>query len=747
MSAQSNASPLSMSSLMIILAFSIIRPSESQTDVSSFGIFASSDFVSTNAIRLSLSWNKEQWECIINETMSPSTQYYMCTSGDFEPTASLINSSLASDTYEMKIELIDGTIDALFRISTIRVADDDVNYYDIDTFCLPLAFKHHSARNHTSNREKCCMWSQRYSYNNYAMGSKQNDALKTSYALFGSDVLSHPNKPQEGAIKPPMITEISLKTLDKEGAESLADYSFTLHWDTEEYLWSFQPNETNKTFTKTFSSSDAFCEFFSGFSLEITASSTDALGIDTIIITDESGYLYTIDMFCPSDQIETRQMYNDSGQQCDSEWSDYSMYHGFIYNGTSTLFVTADDLLFVNPDQKHHGLILQEDYAPVYSCTSNDVTIVTPRAFTLFKDNMDDPISTGWSFEGTYREQINAVNCPSGSADRCSRLAGHEGSTTIDSSMEITIDVSDYVGLMYVSIQYDVVLSTMSSGKSCYVYYALDGGSFVTANTYTSSGSTTLEKFHNQSFAIPDYSDLEYTNITIKFLNDALWNNEYCYVDNVYVLVGDMWLEGDYCESFNSSWTYSGATISTERCHDDQCIYLYGYGSWALKTFDIHSYNNLVLIADFKIQGTSGGTVNPRDCYLDYFYDDEPETALDSVSGLYWRSYPKQKFIIPDSQICGASSLSIRFSTDFYGCTVDNIVLLGNVLDTASPTGSPIPLPTRSLTKYPSINPTSVTTDPTSIPTTYPTKYPTINPTSSTMDPSSNPTIYPTEHP
>eukprot|EP01083_Nonionella_stella_P099979 281437_1 len=170
-------------------------------------------------------------------------------------------------------------------------------------------------------------------------------------------------------------------------------------------------------------------------------------------------------MFCPSDQIGTRQMYNDSGKQCDSEWPGFSMYHGFIYNGTSTVFVTADDSLFVNPDQKHQGLILQEDHAPVYSCTSNNDQY-TPSPFTLFKDNMDDPISTGWSFNGTYREQINAVNCPGGSGDRCARLSGHEGSTTFDSSMEITIDVSNYDNLVDVSIQYDMTLSTMPSGKS-----------------------------------------------------------------------------------------------------------------------------------------------------------------------------------------------------------------------------------------------------------------------------------------
>eukprot|EP01083_Nonionella_stella_P056288 148307_1 len=225
--------PLTISALMVLLSsICFIRCTESQTDVSSFGIFASSDSASTttNAIRLTLSWNTEQWKCMINKTISQSNEYHMCTAGDFEPNATLIN-TLSSNTYEMKIELID-SIDDLVRIHTIRVVDDDVNHYDIDTFCLPSAFKHSSARGSTLIREECCYWSQRYSYNNYAMGSAQNAALQISYAQFRSNVLDYPNQAHEGAIKPPMITELGLKTLDQDSAASLSDYSLTLHWDT-----------------------------------------------------------------------------------------------------------------------------------------------------------------------------------------------------------------------------------------------------------------------------------------------------------------------------------------------------------------------------------------------------------------------------------------------------------------------------------------------------------------------------------
>eukprot|EP01083_Nonionella_stella_P223671 796882_1 len=223
---QCHASPLIISALAVIL-ICFIQSSVSQTDVSSFGIYASSDHASTTttAIRLLLSWNTEQWACVINETIPQSTEYYMCTSGDFEPNATLITNALSSNTYEMKIDLLGDTIDTLIRISTIRVADDDVNYYDIDTFCLPPAFKHTGSRGTTSDREKCCYWSQRHSYNNYAMGSKENAAFKTSYAQFRSNVLDYVNEAHEGAIKPPMITEVSIKTLDREGAASLSDYS------------------------------------------------------------------------------------------------------------------------------------------------------------------------------------------------------------------------------------------------------------------------------------------------------------------------------------------------------------------------------------------------------------------------------------------------------------------------------------------------------------------------------------------
>eukprot|EP01083_Nonionella_stella_P064261 167330_1 len=738
--------------IIILILICFIRSTKSQTDVSSFGIFASSESASTTstALRLLLSWNREQWECIINDTMLHSTQCYMCTSGDFEPNATLISSALSSDTYEMKIELLNKNSDDFLRIHTIRVLDYDVNYYDIDTFCVPSAFKRTAARGSTSNRERCYYWTQRFSFNNYAMSSAQNVALKISYAQFRSNVLNDPNQAHEGAIKPPMVTELRIKTLDEADAASSSDYILTLHWDTLQYLWSLQPNEINQTFTKTYSDSDAFCEFFSGFGLEITASTADLLGIDTIIIKDESEYHYIIDTFCPSDHIEASQLYNNLGKQCESEWPAYSMYGGFIYNGSSAIFITADDRLFLNTDHKQQGVIVSEDYFPSYSCTSNDVEVITPRAFTLFKDNMNDPISTGWTFNGTYRENVNAGNCPSGSGSTCSQLEGHEGSTTIDSSMQITVDVSDYINLVDISIQYDLTLSTMPSGKSCYVYYAFDGGVFVTANTYTGSG-VNFQSFLSQTFTIPDHRDLEFKNITIKFLNNALYRNEYCYIDEVYIFVGDRWLEYDDCGAFDSSWTYSGATIGTSYCHSGSCIYLTQNSYYALKTFDISNYNNLILRIDFKFEDI---------CYVYYFYDNEPESLLGSVSSgtTDWRTYSNQEFSVPDSKICGASTLSIRFRSSGYSsaydCTIDNIVLLGNIVDptvipTAHPTTNPTAAPIFPTTMDPSHSTSDYTANPTTNQITNPTADPiadqTVNPAvESTAAPNTIETMDPT---
>eukprot|EP01084_Bolivina_argentea_P035393 65653_1 len=668
--------------------------------------------------------------------MPHSTQFYMCTSGDFEPNATLISSALSSDTYEMKIELLNKNSDDFLRIHTIRVLDYDVNYYDIDTFCVPSAFKRTAARGSTSNQTSCCDWEYRFPFNNYAMSGAQNVALKISYAQFTSDVLDYPNQAREGAIKPPMVTEFGIKTLNDADAVSLFDYTLTMYWDTLQYSWSLQPNETNQTFTKMYSDSDAFCELFSGFSLKITASTADSLGIDTIIIKDESGYQYIIDTFCPSDDIEATQLYNNLGKQCESRWSAYSMHQGFIYNGGSAIFITADDRLFLNTDHKQQGLIVHEDYFPSFSCD----TVYTATPFTLFKDNMNDPISTGWTFEGTYRENLNAPNCPSGSSNKCSRLAG-------SSSMQITIDMSDYMNPIDVSIQYDLTLSTMPSDKRCYAYYALDSGSFVTAKYHTSTG-VSLQSYHNQTATLLDPQ--EFQNMTIKFANNALYDNEYCYIDEVYVFVGDLVLEYDACAAWDSSWKYYGASIRTLQCHSGSCIYLGGhYSYYALKTFDISNYNNLILRIDFKFEDI---------CYVYYFYDNEPESLLGSVSSgtTDWRTYSNQEFSVPDSKICGASTLSIRFKSHLsFECSIDNIVLLGNILDTSSPTSSPTQppsLPSMSPSFTPIIEPTlqptiDSTVSPTTYPTMNPTVIPTVDPTTNPSHSTSNPTVDPSSDP
>eukprot|EP01084_Bolivina_argentea_P254798 428430_1 len=671
--------------------------------------------------------------------MSQTTEYYMCTSGDFEPNATLITNTLATNTYEMKIELLVYQLDNLLRIETIRVFDDDINYYDIDTFCLPPEFHSTTVRGTSLNRLECCYWSQRYSYNNYAM----SNTLTISYAQFRSNILQYQNQGNEGAIKPPMITEVGITTLDIDGAQSSSIYSLTLQWDIEKYVFSLQPNAQNKTFTKTFSNSSSFCEFSNRFSLEMTANdSNDSLGINSIIVKDESGHNYNINVFCASDQIEEWERYNNSGKKCDNELSEYTMFNGFIYNHTTTIHFIWDKTLFLNSDKKQQGLILYDDYLPQYSCTSNDVTTVTPRSFTLFKDNMNDPLSTGWIFEGTYRESLNAVNCPGGGADKCPRLAGHEASTTTDSSIHITIDTSNYDNLLDISIQYDLALSTMPSGKSCIIYYAFNGGSFTTGKTHTSSG-TALQTFMNQTFTIPDHSDLEFDSITIKFVNNALYDNEYCYIDDVYVFVGDTALEIDYCEAFDSSWTYYNAHIYTgSACHRKSCVYL-DTNEWATKTYDISRYNNLMLRVDFKIYYASAIRVY-------YFYDNEPESSLGSIYGTNWNSYSNRQFSIPDSEICGANTLSIRFrcigSYSSYDCIVDNIVLLGNILNTASPTASPT-----EFTSSPTASPTELTADPTETPTKIPTVqtinptiYPTHNPT---YIPTTTPTTFPTKYP
>eukprot|EP01083_Nonionella_stella_P018087 50580_1 len=362
---------------------------------------------------------------------------------------------------------------------------------------------------------------------------------------------------------------------------------------------------------------------------------------------------------------------------------------------------------------------------------------------------MDDPISTGWTFQGAYRESISAVNCPDTNPPKCSRLGGYEASTSIDSAMDITIDVSEYTNLVDVSVQYDVSLSTMPSGKRCYLYYAFDDDPFVAAKYHTSSG-VTIQTYYNQSVTIPDHTDTSYENLTIRFLNNALYDNEYCYIDNVYVFVGDLLLDVDRCDVFDSSWTNGGGSISHSndcpRGSSDTCIYL--YNDWVIKTFDIRRYNNLIVAVDLSMYWADY-------CGIGYFYDDEPLTSLGTVYGSGASGYTKrmnQKFIIPDSTMCGSSTLSIRFyTTSSWRCLIDNIVLLGNVLDTANPTKHPTSqtLNPSYPTQHPTNTPTLGTHDPSFMPTVQPSTYPTVDPTTNdpTVTPTANPSIDPTTVP
>eukprot|EP01084_Bolivina_argentea_P274803 468502_1 len=727
-----------------IILWLFVHLTKSQTDASMFGVIMSSDASTTTSdIRLLLSWNLEQWECIINETITESDEYYMCTSGDLNPNATLITNSLVSNTYEMKLELMNNSTSDLIRIHKIRVLDDDSNFYDIDTFCLPKQFHQTQARGTLLERLECCYWSQRFSYNNYAMGNRENDVLQISYAQFRSNVLNYPNQAHEGAIKPPVIKEMGITILDTSNATSASTYSLKLHWDAEEYIWNnLIPIQQNKTYTKTFSQSNNLCEFSSGFSLEMSASANDPLGIDSIIIKDETNSYYNINMFCNSDQIELWQRYNYSGENCRGQWIDHKMFYGFIYNGTGNIYFLWDETVFLNVNRNQEALVLNDDLSSEYSCNANDDS---PKKVTIFKDKMNDPLSTGWKFTGSYTESLNAVNCPGGSGDKCARLAGNNP----NSDMRITIDFSQYVNLI---LQWDVTLSTMPSGKYCRVDRAFDANGFSTASYVTSSG-TSLQSFPNQTYNVPDYIDRGYTNLTIRFLNNAVYGNEYCYFDNFYMF-GDYLIEFDPCDSFDSSWTIYYATVATTNCVTGTCIQLLSSSYYAIKHYNISDYNNLVLRADFKTQWQ---------CNIYYYYGEEPDALLGNVapptSSPTYYTYNDVEFSVPDSDICGASVLNIKFKTisNSYSCTVDNIVLWGNRLDTVPPTASPTLLPTTNPTqptinpsKFPTSNPTfnpssNPTTNPSTHPSNTPTNIPTVHPTSTTTGPT-NPTFTPT-HP
>eukprot|EP01084_Bolivina_argentea_P302640 522422_1 len=184
----------------------------SQTNVASFGFITSSDISDglSAVIKLTLSWKREKWQCIINQnqTRIHSERFYGCSTTDNNPTATRLSNTLSSNEYEVKLKLIANN--NLLRIDTIRVVDDDSNTYEIDTFCAPKEFSKNNYKGTVLITEECSYWTKKYKYNDFTMGN-----LKTTHVKFRSNVLSYPNQAHEGLIQHPRIVESGMMNDNK----------------------------------------------------------------------------------------------------------------------------------------------------------------------------------------------------------------------------------------------------------------------------------------------------------------------------------------------------------------------------------------------------------------------------------------------------------------------------------------------------------------------------------------------------
>eukprot|EP01083_Nonionella_stella_P026272 72262_1 len=687
-----------MLQLPLLFTLSLLFAVESQTDVSSFGIVTSSDSISGVFVHLSLilSWNTEQWECIIQTTIEASTDYG-CRSTRVHQEATLITSELPSKTYAMKLNLIDISTDTddLLRIEKVTVSDDDNNVYEISDFCVPKPFSNTKTRGTSLELAECCYWSDKHKYNDFALGTIQNNALKMVYLMFRGNVLNHPNQALEGAIKPPMISKIGINILPTSTATSNGTFALTLHWDSEVYEWNnLRPssiNSTVSTFTQTFTQSNASCEFSSGFSLKIQSSSSNAVGIDQIIVIDETNASYNIDYFCNADNIQNRQKYGALGTMCGDEWSSYEMYEGFMYSGLGPIYYIWSDDLFLNINTDQQAFALNDSILSNYNCTKN---AALSSKVTIFKDDMNDPSTTGWMFTGRYTESTNAVNCPGGSADTCSRIAG-------SGTMATELNISHYANVV---IQFDMKLSSMTVGTTCDLYYTFDGNASWNLAQSIQSTSTAPVLYANQTFNVPDHINSGHSMLGVKFVNNAKSSTDFCWLDHIYVF-------GDYLIAFDNfdtapypGWTVSNSSNSsiiesTNYCLSPPCIYIDTSGEYAERQYNnINRYNNLVLSFDadpFGWDDIVPPQYDGRICTMSYSYDDEPYILVDYIPQLaqyQCNTFCVVDYDIPDATVCGATVLKIKFSLidDMpVRCSIDNIKLWGNVLQTAYPTASP----------------------------------------------------------
>eukprot|EP01084_Bolivina_argentea_P033982 62862_1 len=238
---------------------------------------------SDTTVELTLSWNKLNWNCII-EPYSYNT-LYTCSTLSPNTTKSISE----TDDFSLQITYEGDTM----IIDSIIVMDQNSNsFYEITEFCLSDYFAApQTAITDYSLGIHCNTWTKRQKYSDILLGTTSTKQ-KSIIIDFDENILNYANQSMEGKVKPDIVTSISFFV----HGTTIATVNFALYWDTFIYYGSLQPT-TRATYVIDSFSTILDCEHGdSAFKMYVDCLSTDDVGIDWILIRS-GGYYYQITTF------------------------------------------------------------------------------------------------------------------------------------------------------------------------------------------------------------------------------------------------------------------------------------------------------------------------------------------------------------------------------------------------------------------------------------------------------------------